>query len=842
MQTEIKFTKEAREALKEGVDIIANAVKVSMGAEGRTVVIPSQHGGYIATKDGVSIARGIMPEGNFTEIGASLVKEACTRTNSKAGDGCQPYNSKVLTPKGWVKMGDVKKGDIISGTNGTTQKVQEVYEKEERDIYKVILSDGREVEACGYHIWTVTHNNGRVSNMSTLDMLNSGNIKKLSEDGSYKHGFYIQNTFVDFYEKDLPLDPYTLGVLLGDGSLSGTGSIEISLGKDKEFILDKLVFPEGITTNVSYVENKNYFRIKIVGASKSGKYIKDILEDLKLLGNTSKTKFIPKDYLFTSVNNRQDLLQGLIDTDGYINKRGLLEFSTVSNSLSDDFKELCRGLGIPLNYRLKTDRKGAYSDTPIHCITELKGYKYGYKIEDIVKTDRREPVKCLKVSNSDSLYITDNYVVTHNTTTAAVLLQAIFNDGLKLLDEGVSPVSIKKGIDKAVKDTLEYLDKEAIKVSKDNLKDVTTISVNGDEDLGKLIADAFNQIGENGIVITNKSNTRETYIEIKEGVQLDNGFLDPVFVTDPIKYESVLENPYVLLVKGSINKGDKTVKLFDAVWGKGRDNSLVIICDDIDQFVFSSIAQNIKNGAINGKVCIVRTPQILKINKDLLGDIAMLTGAQIVSDETGVKLGASALGKLDKFVATATESFLIGDIGNLSSTIAELKERIRNEDDDIEKFDLQERLSRISGGVATLFVGASTDSELKEKIDRIEDGINATRAALEEGIVSGGGIALSNASRDLVIKDSNTDFDKGYNLLVKSLLEPFYQITHNAGMESVYPPKEKGVGIDVRTGEVVNMIEVGIIDPKKVTRSALENASSVAGTFLTTEAVVARRK
>lgn len=517
MNTEIKFRDEARRALKEGVDEIADAVKVSMGAEGRTVVIPAQNGGYIATKDGVTIAKGIFPVGNFKEIGASLVKEAASRTNSKAGDG---------------------------------------------------------------------------------------------------------------------------------------------------------------------------------------------------------------------------------------------------------------------------------------------------------------------------------------TTTAAILTQAIFNGGLELLRDGASAVKLKKGIDRAVEDVLEYLEEESVGVSEHNLKNVATISVNGDKDLGELIADAFNKIGEHGLVLTQVSDTKETYIEIKEGVQLDNGFIDPIFITDPIKYETVLENPYLLLHKGKIEKGDSLVKLFDAVWSKGQNHNLVIICDDIDPFVFSTIAQNVKNGAIANKICIVRTPQILRIQKDLMEDIAVLSGAQIVSSETGVKIGAGALGKLDKFVATATESFLIGDTGNLSSKVAELNERIDNEKNDIEKKDLQERLSRINGGVATLFIGASTDSELLEKRDRIEDGINATRAALEEGIVPGGGVILMDASYHLmsnVKRNTDDDFINGYILLMDSIRTPFFQILENAGMNNEQLLLSKGFGIDVISGEEVDMIEAGIIDPKKVTRVALENSSSIAGTFLTTEAVVARK-
>ena len=438
------------------------------------------------------------------------------------------------------------------------------------------------------------------------------------------------------------------------------------------------------------------------------------------------------------------------------------------------------------------------------------------------------------------------------TTTAAVLTQAFFNKGLQYLKDGASAIQMKRGMDKAVENVLELLDGRAIEVDKDNLKNVTTISVNGDEVLGELIADAFNKIGEHGLVLSQVSDTKETYIDIKEGIQLDSGFIDPIFITDGLKQESVLENPYLLLHKGKIERGDNIVKLFNAVWSKGQNNNLVIICDDIDPFVFSTIAQNVKNGSIVNSICIVKTPQILKINKDLMGDIASLSGSQIVGQDTGVKLGAGALGRIEKFVATQTESFLVGDTGNLSSTIAELKERIANEDNDIEKLDLQERLSRINGGVATLFVGAQTDSELKEKVDRIEDGINATRAALEEGIVPGGGVALYDISEELSknLDERLTESDKaypngftlGYRLVLDSIKVPYFQILENAGIELTDDnPLEEGIGVDVKTGEAVDMIEAGIIDPKKVTRSALENSSSVAGTFLTTEAVVARK-
>jgi len=433
------------------------------------------------------------------------------------------------------------------------------------------------------------------------------------------------------------------------------------------------------------------------------------------------------------------------------------------------------------------------------------------------------------------------------TTTASVLVQSIFNAGLQALEEGASAIQLKRGMDSALEDVLAELDSRAIQVSKDNLSDVTTISVNGDKDLGNLIAEAFSKIGEHGLVITKPSDTRDTTIEVGQGIQLDNGFIDPIFVTDPIKYECVLENPYLLLYKGKIERGDNLVEMFNAVWSADNpNNSLVIICDDIDPFVFSTIRSNVESGAIRGKICVVRTPQILKVNSDILSDVAKLSGAKIVASETGVSLGAAALGRIDKFIADVSSSILIGNQGNLTETIEELEVRIKAENNDIERKDLQERLSRINGGVATLHIGASSDSELIEKRDRIEDGINATRAALEEGIVAGGGVTLLDISFNLLKKvqteGRTSSFINGYIMLLESLSAPFKQILRNAGIDTgtIMPFAKPTQGIDVNSGETVDMIEAGIVDPKKVTKSALTNAVSVAGAFLTTDAVVAR--
>ena len=469
------------------------------------------------------------------------------------------------------------------------------------------------------------------------------------------------------------------------------------------------------------------------------------------------------------------------------------------------------------------------------------------------------------------------------TTTATVLAQSIFSGGLKLLDSGISAVELKRGIDSASRDVVKYLEKISKKVTKKNLKNIATISANGDQELGELISKAFNKIGEHGKVITENSDTYDTYIDLKDGVILERGWTSSIFKTDVIKDVCILEKPFVMLHRGKIEKGDDIVDLFDQVFSH-PDGFLLIITDDIDPFIHSVIAQNVIKGAIRHKICVVKMPQILKIQKDLLNDLAILTGATIVSDDFGTKISLENLGRVKKCIVNEKEAIIVGDNDSLIDVVKEIEEKIKITNNKFEKEELQERLARITGGVATLYVGAKTDSELIEKKARIEDSINATRSALEEGTVPGGGIALCNAARRFIDKDLKgylweekkkifwfidyyvhyifkdgkinkhiklfkypkiskptiSHFKIGYQLLIASCYSPAIQICENAELEAVTDIFNKG--INVKTGEEVDMFQTGIIDPTKVVRCALENAASVAGLFLTTEGVVARIK
>lgn len=429
------------------------------------------------------------------------------------------------------------------------------------------------------------------------------------------------------------------------------------------------------------------------------------------------------------------------------------------------------------------------------------------------------------------------------TTTATVLAQAIYNEGLKLVEEGASPVELKKGIDHASEQLVKILEKRSKKVSKKNLKHVATISANGDEELGALISKAFNKIGKHGTVMTEESMNKETYVELRNGVVLDRGYTHPIFATDKVRGICELENPYILLHRGKLERSEAFIKLINSVFGKGTTNSLLIIADDMDPFNFSTIVKNVQEGRITNRVCIVKTPQIFKIEKDLMDDLAVLTGGTVVDRLSNSSLNSAALGRIKKATITDKDTTIVGDNDNVSGLVAELEQMIENENDKHEKQELQERHSRLTGGVATLYVAAKSDSELKERLDRVEDAINATRSALEEGIVPGAGIALIEAANEVFdthdIGDQSESFHKGFDLVMSAIVTPFEQILTNAGLDPEDYTLDEGKGVDVTTGELVDLMDAGIIDPKKVTRCALENAASIAGTFLTTEGVVA---
>ncbi|NLN24481.1 MAG: chaperonin GroEL [Bacteroidetes bacterium] len=431
------------------------------------------------------------------------------------------------------------------------------------------------------------------------------------------------------------------------------------------------------------------------------------------------------------------------------------------------------------------------------------------------------------------------------TTTATVLAQAIVQEGLKNVAAGANPMELKKGIDQAVEAIVENLEKQTTKVgnSSEMIKQVASISANNDEVIGELIANAFEKVGKEGVITVEEAKGTDTYVEVVEGMQFDRGYLSPYFVTDTEKMQTVLEDPYILLYDKKISSMKDLLPVLEPVAQQGK--SLLIIAEDVDGEALATLVVNKLRGSL--KIAAVKAPGFGDRRKAMLEDIAILTGGTVISEERGFTLenttvdmlGSAETITLDKDNTTIVNG--AGDKEAIKSRVNQIKAQIETTTSDYDKEKLQERLAKLAGGVAVLYVGAASEVEMKEKKDRVDDALHATRAAVEEGIVAGGGVALVRAMEVLKsITTDSLDATTGVNIVARAIEAPLRTIVQNAGGEgSVVINKvkegEKNFGYDAKSEKYVDMLEAGIIDPKKVTRVALENAASVAGMILTTE-------
>ena len=435
------------------------------------------------------------------------------------------------------------------------------------------------------------------------------------------------------------------------------------------------------------------------------------------------------------------------------------------------------------------------------------------------------------------------------TTTATVLAQAIINVGLKNVTAGANPMDLKRGIDKAVAAVVAELKAHSQAVGDDysKIEQVGTISANNDSYIGKLIADAMSKVKKDGVITVEEAKGTETEVKVVEGMQFDRGYISPYFMTNGEKMESVLEDPQILITDKKISTMKDLLPILEPIAREGR--SLLIIAEDVDGEALTTLVVNKLRGTL--KIAAVKAPGFGDRRKEMLQDIATLTGAVVVSEERGFTLENTTpdmLGKAEKVVITKENTTIVNGAGN-KADIAERADLIRKQisttTSDYDREKLQERLGKLAGGVAVLYVGAATEVEMKEKKDRVEDALNATRAAVEEGFVPGGGVAYVRAADALKnLKGDNEDETTGIHIVARALEEPLRQIAANAGVEgSVIIQKiregKDDFGYNARTDEFVNMYEAGVIDPTKVSRVALENAASVAGMFLTTECAIA---
>jgi chaperonin GroEL len=440
------------------------------------------------------------------------------------------------------------------------------------------------------------------------------------------------------------------------------------------------------------------------------------------------------------------------------------------------------------------------------------------------------------------------------TTTATVLAQAIAKKGFEMVEMGTNPVFLKRGMDKAVEVVVSELEKQAVNVG-DKVEQIATISANGDTNIGKLIAEAFDKVGKDGVITVEESKGIETYMNVVDGLQFDKGYLSTHFVTNVEKMTAVLENPYILLYDGRISNMNDILNILEGVAQASKP--LLIIADDVETEVLGTLVVNKLRGALN--VCAVKAPAFGDRKKEMMRDIATITGGTFITSEVGHKLEDATfdmLGRAEKVVIGKDNTTIVNGNG-LSEDIAERVQQIKNQIDnstsDYDKEKLQERLAKLSGGVAVLYIGAGSEVELKEKKDRVDDALQATKAAIEEGVVEGGGIALLRTLKALDNVDTTDAWETdGVDVIKSALSAPITQILLNAGQN----PKDiietlhthwtveggENLGYNVRTEKFVDMFSDGVIDPKKVTRTAIQNAASVVGMILTTECMVVERK
>ena len=431
------------------------------------------------------------------------------------------------------------------------------------------------------------------------------------------------------------------------------------------------------------------------------------------------------------------------------------------------------------------------------------------------------------------------------TTTATVLAQAIINVGLKNVTAGANPMDLKRGIDKAVAVVVDELRKQSKKVGNDysKVEQVGTVSANNDSTIGKLIADAMSKVNGDGVITVEEAKGIETEVKVVEGMQFDRGYISPYFMTNTEKLEAVLDDPCILLTDKKVSSMKDLLPVLEPIAREGK--SLLIIAEDVDGEALQSLVVNRLRGTL--KVAAVKAPGFGDRRKEMLQDIAILTGATVVAEERGYtfeNVTVDMLGKAEKITITKDNTTIVGGAGSseqIAERVAQIRTQIKNTTSDYDKEKLQERLGKLAGGVAVLYVGAGSETEMKEKKDRVEDALNATRAAVEEGYLPGGGVAYIRAAECLKdLKGENEDQTTGIHIVARAIEEPLRMIAQNAGVEgSVIIQKiregKDDFGYNARTDEYVNMFEAGLIDPTKVARVALENAASVAGMFLTTE-------
>jgi chaperonin GroEL (HSP60 family) len=872
----ISDTKKIRSIVTSTMEKIADAVGSTLGPNGRVSLIESEYYGIPNknTKDGVTVFKSLGARDPFEHIIIEQIRDAATKTASEAGDGPQDLDSKIFTPNGPVRMGDIKVGMEICGTNGTVQKVMGVFPKGQKEIYEIELSGGKVVKCCKNHLWTVSTHQKFNFTVPLFELMKD--FSKPNPDRTTTYKYYVQTTEVFFKEEKekMPLDPYLVGLLIGDGSLSGTEDVELSLGLKKEHILDKILLPEGLYVKTTFVKNKKYFRVKIQGKTKDGKTISDFLKELGLYGTDSHTKFIPQPYLYSSLESRKRLLQGMIDTDGYLKPKGCFEINTVSERLGNEIASLGRSLGYQMVLRVRKNKgKGSYSQTPIYRVVKNKGYKHGSKIVDIRPTGKFTEMQCIKVSGKDNLYITDNFVVTHNTTSATILATSLTKNLLDFCDrEGkMSPQKAVRSINKILKkQIIPYIKEQSIPITVDNtdlLFRVAKVSANGDDEMAKAVIEAFEQTGmtENShVTIQELSGAGGYKVSLVEGFPVAMGYEDSIgkfhtaFINDQGNLRCVLDQPIFILFDGQITdliQFEGLIENLSVMYQNGslQSPNIVLVAHGFSESVITSLAINFPAPSTLNIVPFVTPMDQMKNSKyNFLLDLASFTGASVFGmhrnlreafevDENGATfLNMKNFGSnMERIEIYRFKTTVVGnpDQMDIESRVEILQNQLENPESLYAEEILKERIGKLTSGIARLEVYAGSSGELKEKHDRVEDAVCAVRAAIAHGALPGGGRILTNLAMSLFSSKQANEVDEkiAKEVIAPTLLAPLHKLLDNAGYSQEEISNtldklmdDKDLVLDVENDEFGNFMEMGIFDATKAVEEAIKNAVSIA--------------
>lgn len=844
---------ELDDKVKSTMRTIARMVGGTLGPGGRPVLIErGEQLPAMVTKDGVTVFRALGFSDPTSHVVMEAARDASVRTANEAGDGPQPLWSTIYTPDGARRMGDIAVGDVVCGSNRTVQTVVGVFSKGEKEIVEVLFEGGKVVECCSDHLWRVTTMSGTSKVVTTKDIsetLMAGN----------RYRYFVPKTRASFEERPVPLDPYTLGVLLGDGSLTDSGSVEISLGFAKTHVIGKLVFPTGITVKVT--PGKNSHRVKIGGKMEDGRTIRDILEQLGLRNADSYAKRIPELYKINSAEVRLGVFEGLIDTDGHVNKRGLFEFSTVSDGLAEDFRFVVESLGCNVYHKLHTREAdiGSFSEKPIHRFVELRGNKYGDKIVGVNFTGKMTEMRCIKVSNPDCLYITDHFVLTHNTTTASILSEAIVQnmDAFCKANPHVSPQKVVRRLEQAFKTIVEpEIKRSAInsdfRENKKLFHSVATISANGDTELADAVMQCFDLVGDEGnVTLLEVSGPSHYEVEQIRGYALGIGYEDSCakyyskFINDPGTMRVVLDNPGIIVYNGRITDIQSIVMIMEKIgmaWQEeGFNHNIVILATGFSETVLAQLALNFAEpGTINVFPLLCPPSPIASGQTDILEDVAALADATIL-DPINTPIENAELGDIGlgckAFEAARFRSAIVGmaDEETLLERVADLKARVASTESLLEKRLVEERIGKLTGGIAKLKVVGSSSGELREKRDRAEDAVCAVRGAIKHGCLPGGGWMLLRLA-GLIEKGGDPILR---SVLAPSLHAPVKVLLENIGMTEDEIEQtietlgrnaaaEKRIVYDALRNEYVDALEGGVLDSTPAVLEAIRNSLSIA--------------